>query len=130
MHNELSKAIHTDLIFGKRPQDNYAGETEEEGRVVIRERRYQTYDVVPLAFAELAEEDYGKYKSHHLSVSAGAFWQASKENQLHRRQGKLELANLRTGKSKIYLIPFTAINATYTFDIGLELGLEKPANIL
>ena len=130
MHNELSKAIHTDLIFGKRPQDNYAGETEEEGRVVIRERRYQTYDVVPLAFAELVEEDYGKYKSHHLSVSAGAFWQASKENQLHRRQGKLELANLRTGKSKIYLIPFTAINATYTFDIGLELGLEKPANIL
>ena len=25
MHNELSRAIHTDLVFGKRPQDNYAG---------------------------------------------------------------------------------------------------------
>ena len=47
MHNELSTAIHTDLVFGKRPQDNYAGETDEEGRVVIREQQYQTYDVVP-----------------------------------------------------------------------------------
>ena len=130
MHNELSIAIHADLVFGKRPQDNYAGETEEEGRVVIREQRYQTYDVVPLEFAELVVEDYRKFKSHHLSISAGAFWKAKDSNQLYSRQGKLELSNRRTGKSKIHLIPFTEINATYTFDIGLEIDLEQPTNIL
>ena len=130
MHNELSTAIHTDLVFGKRPQDNYAGETDEEGRVVIREQQYQTYDVVPLKFAKLVVEDYQKYKSRHLSISAGAFWKARENNQLYPREGKLEFENLRTGKSKIHLIPFTTINADYTFDIGLEVGLEKPTNFL
>ena len=130
MHKELSSAIHTDLVFGKRPQDNYAGETEEEGRVVIRERRYQTYDVVPLEFAELVVEDYHKFKNHHLSISAGAFWRAKEENQLYLRQGRLELNNRRTGSSTINQIPFTAINANYTFDIGLEIDLAQPANIL
>ena len=131
MHNELSSAIHTDLVFGKRPQDNYAGgETEEEGRVVIREQRYQTYDVVPLEFAELVAEDYRKFKSHHLSISAGMFWNAKESDQLYSREGKLELDNRRTGNSRINQIPFTAINATYTFDIGLETDLEQPTNIL
>ena len=130
MHNELSSAIHTDLVFGKRPQDNYAGKTEEEGRVVIREQRYQTYDVVPLKFEESVVEDYRKFKSHHLSISARAFWRAGENNQLHRREGRLELDNRRTGDSRINQIPFTVINATYTFDIGLETDLEQPANIL
>ena len=129
MHNELSIAIHTDLIFGKRPQDNYAGETEE-GRVVIREQRYQTYDVVPLEFAESVETDYREFKSHHLSISARAFWNAKENNQLHSRTGKLELENRRTGRSTVNQIPFTVINATYTFDIGLETDLEKPTNML
>lgn len=130
MHNELSIAIHTDLVFGKRPQDNYAGETEEEGRVVIREPSYQTYDVVPSEFEELVVEDYRKFKSHHLSISAGAFWRADKNDQLYRREGKLELDNRRTGNSRISQIPFTAIHATYTFDIGLETDLEKPTSFL
>ena len=130
MHNELSSAIHTDLVFGKRPQDNYAGETEEEGRVIIREQRYQTYDVVPLEFAELVAEDYRKFKSHHLIISAGVFWKAKENDQLHLREGKLELDNRRTGNSTINRIPFTAINATYTFDIGLEIDLEQPTNML
>lgn len=121
MHNELSSAIHTDLVFGKKPQDNYAGETQEEGRVVIREPRYQTYDVVPSEFEELVVEDYRKFKSHHLSISAGAFWRAEKNDQLYRREGRLEFTNP---------IPFTAINATYTFDIGLEINLAQPTNML
>ncbi|MXV73926.1 CRISPR-associated helicase Cas3', partial [Candidatus Poribacteria bacterium] len=50
MHTELSKAIHSDLIFGKKPQDNYAGEEAQEGRVVIREQNYRTYDVVPIEY--------------------------------------------------------------------------------
>ena len=129
MHNELSRAIHTDLVFGKRPQDNYAGETEEEGRVVIREQRYQTYDVVPLEFAELVVENYQQFRNHHLSISAGAFWKAKENNQLHCRAGRLELNNRRTGNSSINQIPFTEIHATYTFDIGLETDLEKPTNI-
>ena len=130
MHTDLSKAIHTDLVFGKRPQDNYAGKIEEEGRVVIREQHYQTYDVLPLEFAELVVEDYHKFKNHHLSISAGAFWRAKEENQLYPRQGRLELNNRRTGSSTINQIPFTAINASYTFDIGLEIDLEQPTNML
>ena len=53
IHTELSAAIHNDLIFGKKPRDNYAGKTEEEGRVVIREQNYRTYDVVPHEFADI-----------------------------------------------------------------------------
>lgn len=129
MHNELSIAIHTDLVFGKRPQDNYAGETQEEGRVVIREPRYQSYDVVPSEFAQCVAEDYQKFKSHHLSISAGAFWRAAKNDQLHHREGKLKFANHRTGSRTTNQIPFTEIHATYTFDIGFETDLEKPTNM-
>ena len=130
MHKELSNAIHTDLVFGKKPQDNYAGETEEEGRVVIRERHYQTYDVVPSKFALCVVEDYQRFKSHHLSISAGEFRRAGKNDQLHRREGTLKFSNHRTGSGTTNQIPFTAIHATYTFDIGLETDLEKPTSFL
>ncbi len=130
MHTDLSEAIHTDLVFGKRPQDNYAGEIEEEGRVVIRERRYQTYDVVPYKFVGTVKEDYRNFKSHHLSISRRAFREASKNDQLHCRTSTLEFNNQRTGSSTINQIPFTAINADYTFEIGLEIDLAQPTNML
>ena len=98
MHYELSSAIHTDLVFGKRPQDNYAGETEEEGRVVIREQRYQTYDVVPLKFEESVVEDYRKFKSHHLSISAGHFGELAKT--ISFTAGRVDL-NLTIGELEI-----------------------------
>ena len=130
MHTELSKAIHTDLIFGKKPQDNYAGETEEEGRVVIRERNYQTYDVVPIKFEKTVINDYREFKSHNLSIPSWAFWKAKNENQLHCREAKLEISNPRTKKKTTYQIPFTVIHADYCFDIGLSVGLEKPTSIM
>lgn len=129
MHNELSTAIHTDLVFGKRPQDNYAGETEEEGRVVIREQRYQTYDVVPLAFAELVESNYQNYKNHHLSISAGAFWLAHKAERIFNRESNQALIT-RQGNNHIVSIPFNVINAKYTFEVGLQPDLEDISNIL
>lgn len=130
MHKDLSSAIDTDLVFGKRPKDNYAGENDEEGRIVIRERRYQTYDVVPYKFVGTVKKDYRNFKSHHLSISRRAFWEASKNDQLHCRTSTLEFNNQRTGSSTINQIPFTAINASYTFDIGLEIDLAQPTNIL
>ena len=130
MHTELSAAIHNDLIFGKKPQDNYAGETEEEGRVVIRERNYQTYDVVPIKFEKTVINDYREFKSHNLSIPSWAFWKAKNENQLHCREAKLEISNPRTKKSTTYQIPFTVIHADYCFDIGLSVGLEKPTSIM
>ncbi len=129
MHNELSAAIHTDLVFGKRPQDNYAGETEEDGRVVIREQRYQTYDVVPLEFAECVESNYQKYKTHHLSISAGAFWLALKRERIFNREGNQRLTT-RQGDNHVVSIPFNVINAKYTFEVGLQPDLENISNIL
>ena len=129
MHNELSAAIHTDLVFGKRPQDNYAGETEEEGRVVIREQRYQTYDVVPLAFADLVENNYQNYKNHHLSISAGAFWLAHKAERIFNRESNQRLIAWQ-GNDHVVSIPFNVINAKYTFEVGLQPDLEDISNIL
>lgn len=130
MHTELSKAIHNDLIFGKKPQDNYAGETAEEGRVVIREQNYRTYDVVPHGeFAEIVKQDYREFKNYHLSIPSWAFWKAEKDNQLRPRNGKLEISNPKTKKSTTHQIPFTVIHADYNFHIGLPVGLEKPTNI-
>ena len=63
MHTELSKAIHNDLIFGKKPQDNYAGEEAQEGRVVIREQNYRTYDVVPIEYEREVINDYKEFKN-------------------------------------------------------------------
>ena len=60
MHSELAKAIDTDIVFGKKPQDNYGEDAEEEGHVVIRKKNYQTYDVGPYEFVECVEEDYRK----------------------------------------------------------------------
>ena len=128
-HTELSRAIHTDLIFGKKPQDNYAGQKEEEGRVVIREQNYRTYDVVPIKFERKVIKNYRKFKTHHLSIPAWAFWKAEKERQLCLREGKLEIHNKKTKEVKRYQIPFTVIHADYCFDIGLQIGLEKPASI-
>ena len=88
MHNELSAAIHTDLVFGKRRRttmlENRGG---REG--CNPEQRYQTYDVVPLACAELVENNYQNYKNHHLSMSAGAFWLAYKAERIFNRESKL-----------------------------------------
>lgn len=131
MHTELSKAIHNDLIFGKKPQDNYAGEKDEEGRVVIREQNYRTYDVVPHGeFAEIVGQDYREFKNYHLSIPSWAFWKAEKGNQLHMKEGKLKISNPKTKEVKTYQIPFTIIHADYCFDIGLPVGLEKPTNMM
>lgn len=131
MHTEFSKAIHNDLIFGKKPQDNYAGEKDEEGRVVIREQNYRTYDVVPHGeFAEIVEQDYREFKNYHLSIPSWAFWKAEKGNQLHPKEGKLKISNPKTKEIKTYQIPFTIIHADYCFDIGLPVGLEKPTSII
>lgn len=136
MHTELSKAIHTDLIFGKKPKDNYAGQKEEEGRVVIRDQEYRTYDVVPTGqrdcfdFEEKVINDYKEFKNYHLSIPSWAFWKAEKEGKLFYREGKLEIKNKKTKRSKTYQIPFTVIHADYSFDIGLPVGLEKPSNIM
>ena len=130
MHTELSKAIHNDLIFGKKPQDNYAGEKDEEGRVVIREQKYRTYDVVPMEFEKEVINDYKEFKNYHLSIPSWAFWKAEKGNQLYPREGKLEISNPKTKKSTTHQIPFTAIHADYNFHIGLPVGLEKPTNMM
>ncbi len=129
MHTEFSKAIHTDLIFGKKPKDNFAGQKEEEGRVVIREQEYRTYDVVPIEFERKVIKDYSKFKTHHLSIPSWAFWKVEKKGMLHCRESKLKSRNWKTKKNKIYQIPFTIIQADYCFDIGLQIGLEKPTNI-
>ena len=121
-HTEMSTAIHNDLIFGKKPQDNYAGKTEEEGRVVIREQNYRTYDVVPHEFADIVEKDYRKFKNYNLSIPSWAFWKAEKGNQLHPREGKLEISNPKRKKSTTDQIPFTVIDVDYCFDIGLSVN--------
>ena len=121
MHTEFSKAIHNDLIFGKKPQDNYAEEKAEEGRVVIREQDYRTYDVVPIEFQGEVINDYKEFKNYHLSIPSWAFWKAKNNNQLQCREAKLR---------NIYQVPFTVIHADYSFDIGLPVGLEKPSPII
>ena len=129
MHTELSKAIHNDLIFGKKPKDNYAEEKAEEGRVVIREQNYRTYDVVPIEFQETVINDYREFKNHNLSIPSWAFWKAEKGQQLRYPKAELKISNPRTKRSETHQIPFTVIDADYNFDIGLPIGLEKPTNM-
>ena len=119
MHTELSAAIHNDLIFGKKPRDNYAGKTEEEGRVVIREQNYRTYDVVPHEFADIVEKDYRKFKNYNLSIPSWAFWKAK---NVQYREGKLEVKNWKTKKSTTDQRSFAVIHAAYCFDIGLSVS--------
>ena len=119
IHTELSAAIHNDLIFGKKPRDNYAGKTEEEGRVVIREQNYRTYDVVPHEFADIVEKDYRKFKNYNLSIPSWAFWKAK---NVQYREGKLEVKNWKTKKSTTDQRSFAVIHAAYCFDIGLSVS--------
>jgi len=129
IHHEMAKAIQTDLVFGKKPEDNYAKDADEQGRVVIREQNYQTFDVVPLEFADLVEDDYRKHKTHHISISASAYIQAIKSNMIFPREGELKLTN-RKGKQVVKKIQFRVINAKYSFDIGVEPDQEAISNIL
>ncbi|RKU23502.1 hypothetical protein C6499_18335 [Candidatus Poribacteria bacterium] len=129
MHAELSEAIDTDLVFGKKPQDNYGEDTEEEGRVVIRKKNYQTYDVVPYEFVGTVEEDYRNYKTHHLSISEGVFRVACVEEKILPRKAIQKLTN-RHGKTREIKIRFKAIQSRYTFEVGLELDEEAIPNIL
>ncbi len=129
-HTELSKAIHNDLIFGKKPQDNYAGEKAEEGRVVIREKKYRTYDVVPLEFEREVINNYKEFKNYHLSIPSWTYWKADKEGQIYLREGKLGISNPKTKKSTTHQIPFPVIHTDYSFDIGLQVGFEKPTNMM
>ena len=129
MHAELSEAIDTDLVFGKKPQDNYGEDIEEEGRVVIRKKNYQTYDVVPYEFAGIVEEDYRKYKAHHLSISERVFHTARVNERILSREATQKLTN-RQEKTREIKIPFKAIKSRYTFEVGLELDEEAIPNIL
>ena len=129
MHAELSEAIDVDLVFGKKPQDNYGEDIEEEGRVVIRKRNYQTYDVVPYEFVEIVEQDYHNYKTHYLSISEGIFRVALARDKILPRKGIQKLTN-RQGRTREVKIPFKAIQVRYTFDVGLELDEEAIPNLL
>ena len=129
LHANLEQAIRADLVFGKRPQENYGESAEEEGRVVIRQQSYQTYDVVPLKFADVVEDDYREYKTHHLSVSAGAFWAARQSERIFVRKSALCSPNWR-GTSREKEIPFLVINADYSFEVGLMPEEVGVANLL
>ena len=129
MHSELAIAIDTDIVFGKKPQDNYGEDVEEEGHVVIRKKNYQTYDVVPYEFVECVEEDYRKYKTHYLSVSDRVFHIARAKDKILTRFASQKLTN-RQGKTREIEIPFKAIQAGYSFEVGLELDEEAVPNLL
>lgn len=129
MHHELSKAIVTDLVFGKKPQDNYGEDIAEEGHVVIRQSRYQTYEVVPYEFVDVVQQDYRHYKAHHLSISEGAFRFAYSQRKILPRKAKQQLTN-RQGNTREIELPFNAIHARYTFEVGLELDEEAISNLL
>ena len=127
MHSELAIAIDTDVVFGKKPQDNYGEDVEEEGHVVIRKKKYQTYDVVPYEFVECVEEDYRKYKSHYLSVSEWIFHIARVKEKILPREATQRLTN-RQGRTREIKIRFKAINSLYTFEVGLELDEDAIPN--
>ena len=91
MNAALSDAIATDLVFGKKPQDNYGEDIEEQGRVIIRLKRYQTYDVVPWEFVDVVEENYQNYKAHHLSISERAFHIAYRQNKILPRESSTKI---------------------------------------
>ena len=129
MHTELSNAIDTDLVFGKKPQDNYGEDIEEVGHVVIRKKNYQTYDVVPYEFVGTVEQDYRNYKTHYLSISEGVFRLALSKNNILPREAIQKLTN-RQGKTREIKIRFKAIQSRYTFEVGLELDEEAIPNIL
>lgn len=129
MHYELSKAIVTDLVFGKKPQDNYGRDIAEEGRVVIRLQKYQTYEVVPYEFVDVVQQSYRHYKAHHLSISERAFRFAYSQRKILRRKAKQQLTN-RQGNTREIELPFNAIQARYTFEVGLELDEEAIPNLL
>lgn len=129
MHAELAEAIDTDLVFGKKPQDNWGDDTEEEGRVVIRKKNYQTYDVVPYEFVETVEKDYRNYKTHSLSISEGVFRAALAQDKVLFRKGTQKLTN-RQGRTREIKIRFKTIKSRYTFEVGLELDEETIPNLL
>lgn len=129
MHHELSKAIVTDLVFGKKPQDNYGEDIAEEGHVVIRLPKYRTYEVVPYEFVDVVQQDYRHYKAHHLSISEGAFRFAYSQRKILQRKAKQQLTN-RQGNTREIEFPFNAIQTRYTFEVGLELDEDAIPNLL
>lgn len=128
IHTELSKAILTDLVFGKKPQDNYGEDIAEEGHVVIRLPKYQTYEVVPYEFVDVVQQDYRHYKAHHLSISEGAFRFAYSQRKILQRKAKQQLT--RQGNTREIEFPFNAIQTRYTFEVGLELDEDAIPNLL
>ncbi len=119
IHTEMAKAIRTDAVFGKQPQENFAKDPNEQGRVVIRESRYLTFEVVPIEFEECVTTDYRKHKTHHVLITQRAFWGA--QEKIHLRYGKLVLLG-RRGQVRVKKLPFWIVNAKYSFEIGLELA--------
>jgi hypothetical protein len=124
----MGEAIRTDAVFGKQPQDNFATDPDEQGRVVIRESRYLTFEVVPSEFEELVKADYRKHKSHHVLITQRAFWGAYKQGRIYQRYSKLFLHN-RRGQVSCKEVPFLVINAKYSSETGLELAEFGVSNL-
>ncbi len=129
MHAELADAIDTDLVFGKKPQDNWGDNIEEEGRVVIRKSNYQTYDVVPYKYVETVEDDFRNYKAHHLSISERVFHIARVNEKILSREATQTLKTRQGGTREIKM-RFKTIQSRYTFEVGLELDEEAIPNVL
>ena len=121
MHTELAIAINSDIVFGKKPQDNYGEDVEQEGRVVIRKKKYQTYDVVPYQFVECVVENYRNYKSHYLSVSEWIYHAALVQGKILSQEATQKLTNRQGGTLEIK-VHFKSIQSRYTFEVGLELN--------
>jgi CRISPR-associated endonuclease/helicase Cas3 len=128
-HVEMARAIQTDAVFGKQPQENFSNDPDEQGRIIIRESQYPTVEVVPLEFSEAVEANYRKHKTYHMVITQRAFWYAYRKGYIDQLQGKLYLCN-RRGKRYEILVPFLRINAKYSFDLGLELEEFGVSNLL
>ena len=128
IHAELAEAIDTDLVFGKKPQDNWGDDIEEEGHVVIRKSNYQTYDVVPYKYCDTVEEDFRNYKAHHLSISERVFHIARENEKVLSREATQTLTTRQGGTREIKM-RFKTIQSLYTFEVGLELDEEAISNI-
>ena len=120
MHTELALAIGTDIVFGKKPQDNYGEDVEKEGHVVIRKKEYQTYEVVPYQFVQSVEENYRNYKSHYLSIAEWIYHAAQGKGKILSKEATQKLTN-RQGGTREIKVCFKSIQSRYTFEIGLEL---------
>lgn len=124
-HPHFKEAVLNDTVFGFKPQDRFSETGEEDsGRVVLRTKEYETFDVVPREFENELGEDSDANRSFILKINEFKYWKANREGLTKSNSKLIRLYKQRDGEWKYDERNYRILLQNYSRDYGVDFSSE------